>query len=119
MDLAAILLTAVLIGGFIAAATAVIAVVGVLQLLRGAGIHREPPISRTSIVMRQREVDARLRARYLQRRQVQALTALPAPEFFPDEGPAATEPVAEPVAAISAEPQPATFIGSFVEEPAG
>ena len=69
MDAAGVFLGAILLGGAIAIATGVIATVGLLQMLRGAGLHHEPPIAATSIIARQRAVDARLRARYLQRQR--------------------------------------------------
>jgi hypothetical protein len=115
MDLAGILRAAIFIGGFIAAATGVIAVVGVLQLLRGAGIDRMPPISRTSIVAHQREVDARLRARYLQRRPARPVDARPAgqlPKVEAVDG-------ADDVPATWSGSQPAILTGSLADEPAG
>ena len=107
MDLAAILRASILIGGFIAAVTGVFAVVGVLQLLKGAGIDRQPPISRSSIIARQRAVDARLRARYLQRRSARPVDARPTVE---PPRPEAAAP-ADDVAAAWSEPQPAAVIG--------
>ena len=69
MDAAGVFLGAILIGGSIAIATGVIATVGLLRMLCGAGLHRKPPSAATSILARQRAVDARLRARYLQRQR--------------------------------------------------
>jgi hypothetical protein len=69
VDVAAILLGAILIGGFIAIGTGLVAIVGVLQLAGGAGLHHEPPLTTSSITARQRQVDARLRARYMERRR--------------------------------------------------
>ena len=115
MDLAAILRAAILIGSFIAAATGVIAVAGTLQLLRGAGIDRPPPISQKSIVARQREVDARLRARYLQRRAAPRVDARPVSQPTQPE----TVGGAEDVPAAWSGSQPAILIGSLADEPAG
>jgi hypothetical protein len=115
MELAAILRAAILIGALIAAATGMIAVAGILQLLRGAGIDRRPPISRTSIVARQREVDARLRERYLQRRPARMLDTPPAVE--PPQREAIDE--LDGVPASWSGSQPAVLIGSLADEPAG
>lgn len=108
MSAAGIFLGAILIGGLIAIATGVIATVGLLQMLRGAGLHHEPPISATSITARQRAVDARLRARYLQRH----------PRSRPPDF-AAPEPVngLEPVPSL--DPQPGSLIGALVNRLAG
>jgi hypothetical protein len=115
MDLAGIFRATILIGGFIAVATGGIAAVAILQLLRGAGVDRRPPISRTSIVSRQHAIDARLRARYLQHHPIQTvgtpvLAEMPQPEAV--DG-------ADDVAASWADSQPAVLIGSFADEPAG
>ncbi|HET6744408.1 MAG TPA: hypothetical protein VFH90_00980 [Candidatus Limnocylindria bacterium] len=95
MEAAGVFLAAILVGGAIAVTTGVIAVVGLLQALRSTGLHHEPPRSATSITARQRAVDARLRARYLQRqitpRPRVDLTLEPSPEPQPEnlapEGP--------------------------------
>jgi hypothetical protein len=67
MEAAGVFLVAILVGGAIAITTGLIAVVGLLQTMRSTGLQHEPPRSATSITARQRDVDARLRARYLQR----------------------------------------------------
>ena len=103
MELAGILLGAILVGSFIAVATGVIAVVGLLQVLRDAGVQAQPPISRASIRARQRDVDARLRARYLSRARAPSVK-LPAVEPVPPEDHGRTD---DPVAAWS---QPAVFV---------
>ena len=72
MDAAGVFLGAILVGGGIAMATGVVAIVGLLQALRGTGLRSDPPLSATSITARQRAVDARLRARYLQRHAARA-----------------------------------------------
>ena len=108
MDAAGVFLGAILIGGFIAIATGVIATVGLLQMLRGAGLHHEPPVVATSIIARQRAVDARLRARYVQRHR--------AAEHVEDR---------EPVASLDAQPERPeegtvpSLIGSLVNRLAG
>ena len=68
MDAAGIFLGAILIGGGIAIATGLVAVMGVLQVLRRAGLAHAPPLAAARIIARQQAVDARLRARYLARR---------------------------------------------------
>jgi hypothetical protein len=92
MDLAGILLASILIGGFIAIGTGAVAIVGVLQVLGGAGLRREPPPASGSITERQRHVDARLRARYLERHRTPrgAMSMLTPPEAAQElhEGPA-------------------------------
>jgi hypothetical protein len=66
MDVGGILLGSILVGGSIAVATGLIAVVGVLQVAGSAGLHEPPPMA-SGILARQRAVDARLRERYMQR----------------------------------------------------
>jgi hypothetical protein len=103
MELAGILLGAILVGSFMAVATGVIVVVGLLEVLRGTGVQAQPPISRASIRARQRRVDARLRARYLSRARA-TIDELQAVEPVPAEDHGRTD---DPAAAWS---QPAVFV---------
>jgi hypothetical protein len=116
MDIAGILLASILIGGLIAIATGVVAILGMLQMASGGGIRRLPPETSASIVARQRAVDARLRARYLQRQPMarQALASIGASEIEePDDG----QP--EQPAAAMAPPEQGTMIGALADRPAG
>jgi hypothetical protein len=70
MDIASILLASILVGGFIAIATGVAAILGMLQIASGGGLRHLPPETSASIIARQRAIDARLRARYLQRQRM-------------------------------------------------
>jgi hypothetical protein len=115
MDAAGFFLGVILVGGGIAMATGVIAVVGLLQALRGTGLHRDPPLTATSITARQRAVDARLRARYLQRHP------LPRPRVDSTH-----DPIDHREGAPAPSPQPGSlaperpgFIGSVVSRLAG
>jgi hypothetical protein len=91
MPAAGVLLASILVGGAIAIATGVIAFAGILQVLRGAGIHRQPPVAAMSITARQRAIDARLRARYLARH---APTREPTEEAAPVQVPQRVEHLA-------------------------
>jgi hypothetical protein len=112
MGAAGIFLGAILIGGFIAIATGVIAVAGLLQALRGTGLRREPPLTTTSIAARQRAVDARLRARYLARRPPTAAWEGPVSATI-EEG-RHFMPVPE-APALAAEAADQAFAGPFVD----
>ena len=115
MDAAGVFLGAILVGGGIATATGAIAVVGLLQLLRGTGLHREPPLTATSITTRQRAVDARLRARYLQRHP--ASHPRVEPELEPtDDREVPVSPAPQPGGLV---PERPSFIGSLVSRIAG
>jgi len=115
MDIAGILLASILVGGFIAIATGVAAILGMLQMAGGGGIRRLPPEASTSIIARQRAVDARLRARYLQRQSMprQAAASIGAP--------AVEEPVRQPAEPAPAlvPPEQGTIIGPLVDRLAG
>ena len=116
MDIAGILLASILVGGFIAVATGVVAILGMLQLAGGGGIRHLPPETRTSIIARQRDVDARLRARYLQRQvalqQAAATIGPPEPEVL-----TGSEPEEPAVALVPPEQGP--MIGALADRLAG
>jgi hypothetical protein len=123
MDLAGILLGAILAGGFIAIGTGIVAIVGLLQVVGAAGIQREPPVASGSITARERAVDARLRARYLERHAARPLIGLapgdPADEPSPADvhGMADSEPDALPAGQFA--PDGAAFSTSAVDPLAG
>lgn len=115
MDIAGILLASILVGGFIAIATGVVAILGMLQLAGGGGIRHLPPETRTSIIARQRDVDARLRARYLQRQvalQQAAATIGPEPEVLTGSQPE------EPAVAL-VPPEQGPMIGALADRLVG
>ena len=116
MDIAGILLASILVGGLIAIATGVVAILGMLQMASGGGIRHLPPETRTSIIARQRAVDARLRTRYLQRQamlpRAPATIGPLAPELL-------TEPQPDEPAAALVPSEQGPMIGALADRLAG